>query len=141
MSPFTRSVSLISLSLLPLSCLASSPLPMGGSMIVSRQDNSCPGYGDCDCTDWGMSCAISDWSWFHCSDDGFVGSCNDPPPPISSPAPTPPAVPAPPPSTWKDAYGPVPSGSFTWFVLPRKWVPANNNGGMSDSGLGQVGIP
>ena len=134
MAPSNQFLSLASLFLAPLSTFASIPLPMGGSMIISRQDNSCPGYGDCDCTDWGYSCAMTDWSWFNCNLPDFADSCNAPPPPPPSSTPAPP----PPPSTWKDPYGPVASGSFTWFILPRKQVPANNQGPNSDSGLGQV---
>ena len=156
MPPSRYLLSLLSLSFFPFSSLASTPLPMGGAMIVSRQDNSCPGYGDCDCNDWGMSCAMTDWSWFNCGLDGFAGSCNGPAPaaPSSAPPPPPPppgpssaaptplpaapssAVAGPLPSSWSDAYGPVPSGSFTSFILPRKWNPANT--ASQDTGLGLV---
>lgn len=52
-----------------------SVLPMGGALLVNRQTDDCPNYSDCDCEPWGMSCTVSNWDWFECSD--FPGSCDN----------------------------------------------------------------
>ena len=51
--------------------------PMGGSLLrlTNRQTTDCPNYADCTCESWGMSCDVTDWSWYQCSD--FPGACNN----------------------------------------------------------------
>ena len=53
-------------------------LSIPSPLVFPRQLNDCPDYGDCDCEGWGMSCAITDWSWYDCSDVSIAGpdACN-----------------------------------------------------------------
>lgn len=48
--------------------------------LVTRQTASCPGDGDCVCTDWGADCDVANWSWATC--DSFPDACASAAPPV-----------------------------------------------------------